>query len=480
MSIGYKQPKNLTQLKAWWGAPSGYKEVLTIAGPLVLSTSSVTIQQFIDRMYLSWYSDKAFAASLPAGIFSFMILCFFIGTASYVNTFVAQFKGAGQSHRAASAIWQSIYFSIVAGLLVLLFIPLADDIFRIAGHTPELQVLEVKYFNIMIYGGFFAIFSSAISGFFTGLGKVRVVMYVNIGASIINIVLDYVMIFGKWGFPEMGISGAAIATVIATIFSSVMFLILFLSKEHRIEFHTLSEWRFNKALFARMMRYGTPSGLHFMMDLISFSLFVMLVGRLGTVELGATNLAFQVNTIAFLPMIGFSIATSTLVGQRLGENKSLLATRATWSAFHLTFIYMVTIAVLYYTVPNLFTMFFAAKADPVTFKPINQMAMIILRFVALYSLFDTCNLIFASALRGAGDTLYVMFLSLSLGMGLMVIPTWLVCIYGGGIYGAWTALTAYVIVLACSFFFRFRKGKWRSLRVIDMSHTPAVADIVEL
>ncbi|MHB0999850.1 MAG: MATE family efflux transporter [Armatimonadota bacterium] len=479
MSIGYKQPKNLTQLKAWWKAPSGYKEVLAIAGPLVLSTSSVTIQQFIDRVYLSWYSDKAFAASLPAGMFSFMILCFFIGTASYVNTFVAQFKGAGQSSKVASAVWQSIYFSLIAGIMVLAFIPLADDIFKIADHPRELQVLEVQYFKVMIYGGFFAIFQSAVSGFFTGLGKVWTVLYVNIGASLINIVLDYVMIFGKWGCPEMGIQGAAIATVIASIFSAVVLFILFLNREHRIVFNTLSEWRFNRALFVRMMRFGTPSGLHFMMDLISFSLFVMLVGRLGTVELGATNLAFQVNTIAFLPMIGFSIATSILVGQRLGENKPLLATRATWSAFHMTLIYMVTIAVLYVIVPNWFIMPFAVNADPVTFKSINQMAVIILRFVALYSLFDTFNLIFASALKGAGDTVYVMFLSLGLGMGLMVVPTWLVCTYGGGIYGAWTALTAYVIIVAFSFFFRFKKGNWRSLRVIDTTQSPDSVTVVE-
>lgn len=471
MSIHYKQPRNLTQLKAWWNAPSGYREVLAIAGPLVLSTGSVTIQQFIGRMFLSWYDEKAFAASLPAGMFSFMLLCFFLGTASYVNTFVAQYHGSGQPSRVGRAVWQSIYFSILAGTAVLVFVPLAEGIFRVAGHKPELQVLEVEYFKIIIYGGVFAIFSSSVSCFFTGLGKTWTVMYVNIAATMLNTALDYLLIFGNFGLPEMGIRGAALSTVIAAIFSSAVYLILFLRKDHRIEFGTLRGWRLDTALFGRLMRFGAPSGLQFMLDIASFSMFIMFVGRLGIVELGATNLAFQVNTIAFLPMIGFSVATATLVGKRLGENKPLLATRATWSAFHLTFIYMSTMAVLYLAAPNLFIAPFAAKADAAGFQTIKHLAIVILRFVAVYSIFDTLNLTFASALRGAGDTLFVMFLVLGAGMGILVIPTWLVCSHGGGIYGAWMVLSAYIIILGLSFLRRFMKGRWRKMRVIEPALT---------
>ncbi len=475
MSMIYKQPKNLTQLKAWWRAPSGYREVLALAGPLVLSTGSMTIQQFVDRMFLSWHSETAFAASLPAGLFSFTILCFFIGTASYANTFVAQFYGSGQLSKVASSVWQAVYFTLIATVAVLAFAPLAGGIFRFAGHDPAVQKLEVKYFTIMIYGGGFAVLSSALSCFFTGLGKTMTVMKVNIAATAINIVLDYIMIFGKLGFPEMGIEGAAYATVISSIFACVVLFVTFLNRENNLHYATRREWRFNKSIFLRLMRFGAPSGAQFMLDMISFSLFVMLVGRLGAVELGATTLAFQVNTVAFLPMIGFSIATTTIVGQRLGENKPTLATRATWSAFHLTFIYMTIMAILYVTVPRIFIAPFAAKADPTQFAPMYDMAVIILRFVALYSVFDTMNLIFASALKGAGDTFFVMCLSTGLGMGMMVIPTWIICTYGGGIYAAWGVLTLFVTVLGFCFLIRFLKGRWRDMRVIDTSHPLEIA-----
>lgn len=469
MSIHYQQPKNLTQLKAWWSAPSGYRQVLAIAGPLVLSTSSMTIQQFVDRMFLAWYSPDALAASLPAGILVFTAICFFIGTASFVNTFVAQYVGSGQPERAASATWQAIYFSIAAGILVLSLVPWSARIFAIAGHEPALQKLEADYFAICISGGVFAITTSAISSFFTGLGRTHIVMWANVGATLLNIVLDYALIFGNYGFPEMGIRGAAYATVAASIFTTVVFFAVFFSQSYRREFHTTQSFRPDLELFWRLMRYGVPNGVHFFLDLSAFTLFIFLVGRLGALELAASSLAFQVNMVAFLPMIGFSIATATLVGQRLGENRPLLAIRSVWASLHLTTLYMSTIALAYVLFPNVFLVPFGVKADPAEFEPVRQIAVILLRFIALYSLFDAMNLIFSSALKGAGDTLFVMFMSTSLGFTIMVIPTWFVCQPGGsGLYAAWFFLTLFVVLMALCFLLRFLKGPWREMRVIQM------------
>jgi len=222
-----------------------------------------------------------------------------------------------------------------------------------------------------------------------------------------------------------------------------------------------------------MLRFGAPSGFHFMLDLLAWSLFILLVGRVGTQELGATNLAFQVNNVIFLPMIGFSIATATLVGQRLGEDRPDLATKVTWSAFHMTFTYMSCFALLYVLTPVIFLLPFGAKADPAEFAPLQEMAVVMMRFVALYSLFDAVNLIFSSALKGAGDTLFVMIVSGALSLTIMVLPTWLVCRDGSGnIWAAWTALTAFVCTLALFFLWRFLQGKWRNMRVTEAVHAP--------
>lgn len=456
-----------------WSRPAGYREVLVLAGPLILSTSTMTVQQFVNRMFLSWFSPEALAASLPAGTLSFTILCFFIGTCSYANTFVAQYHGSGQPTRIAASVWQAIYLALIASVIIIPFAFLARPLFDLAGHTMAVRGLEVSYFRILIYGGGFAILSSALSSFFTGLGRVRTVMWVNVGVAVVNVVLDYLLIFGHHGLPRLGIIGAAWATVIASGLGTVAFFIVYLCGSQSKLYRVWQMRGLDRELFARLLRFGAPSGLHFMLDLLAWSLFILLIGRLGMVALGATNLAFQINSVIFLPMIGFSIATSTLVGQRLGQNRPDLAARTTWSAFQMTFIYMATLALFYVLIPNFFLAPFGAKADPAQFAEVQRQAAIMLRFVALYSLFDGANLIFSAALKGAGDTLFVMLMSSSLSITLMVAPTWYICRDGkGSVWAAWTSLTLFICVLAFCFLARFLHGKWRTMRVTEAPPTP--------
>ena len=456
-----------------WHNPGGCREVLVLAGPLVLSTGTMTVQQFFNRVFLSWYSPEALAACLPAGALSFTVLCFFIGTVSYANTFVAQYHGAGQPERIARSVWQAIYLALAAAVIVLPFAAAAGPLFDLAGHAPAVRHLESQYFRILVLGGGFAILSSAVSVFFTGLGRTLTVMAVNVTASLINIVLDYLLVFGRLGLPELGIRGAAYATVISSAIGAAIFLALFLFGSQSRKYGVWRARGFDRELALRLLRFGTPSGLHFMLDILAWSLFILLVGRLGVTALGATNLAFQVNSIVFLPMIGFAIATATLVGRRLGENQPDLAARTTWSAFQMTFTYMACFAALYVLIPTVFLLPFGAKADPAQFAELRDTAVIMLRFVALYSLFDGINLIFSAALKGAGDTIFVMAVSSILSMGLMVVPTWLVCRDGqGNLWLAWSFLTLFIIVLAGCFLWRFLQGRWRNMRVTETSHAP--------
>jgi multidrug resistance protein, MATE family len=456
-----------------WHSPSGYREVLALAGPLILSTGTMTIQQFVNRIFLAWYSPEALAACLPAGILSFTVLCFFIGTASYVNTFVAQYHGAGQPQRIAASVWQALYLSLAAGVLVIPVSLLAGPIFTHSGHTPAVAALEASYFRLLTMGGGFVIVAPAVSAYFTGRGLTRTVMVVNIATTLLQMALDYALIFGNLGAPRLGIVGAAYASIIASAAGTFIFLGLFLFGRDRHEYGVWQARRFDRELFGRLLRFGTPSGLHFMLDLLAWSLFVILVGRLGVRELGATNLAFQVNAVVFMPMVGMAIATATLVGQRLGENRPDLAGRTTWSAFHLTMGYMLFFCLLYVLVPHLFLAPFGARANAADFADIEHMAARMMIFVALYSLFDGVNLIFSAALKGAGDTLFLMVTSSSLSFGLMVIPTWLICRDGkGNVWLAWAFLSLFIITLSFCFLGRFLQGKWRTMRVTESFHAP--------
>ena len=458
----------MQNLKTRWNSPGGYREVLVIAIPLILSTATWSIQHFVDRMFLTWYSPEAIAAAMPAGMLNFSMVSIFMGTAGYVTTFVAQYYGARQFHRIGPALWQGVYISLFGGLLILCAIPFAESFFSLVGHSPLVQQNEVAYFEILCLGGGAYAASYALSGFFSGRGKTWPVLWVNAATTVVNLVLDYALIFGHWGFPELGIRGAGIATVVAGIFSLLMFFALLCSGSNNDTFHTIKGWRLERDLFVRLLRYGFPSGVQFFLEMAGFTAFVLLVGRLGIASLAATNIAFNINTLAFMPMIGCGIAISVLVGQYLGGDKPDRAQSVVYSGFHLTLVYMLSIAAAYVLVPDVFVAPFALRADPGEFSEIYGYSIVLLRFVAVYSVFDTMNIIFCSAIKGAGDTRYVMLVTVILSVFLFIIPVYLaVVVFELGLMVAWVFATAYITLLGVVFYLRFLGGKWKTMRVIE-------------
>jgi MATE family multidrug resistance protein len=472
---GEKAEKRMNYFRKRWTGEGGYRQFLVIALPLILSTGAWSVQQFVDRMFLTWYSPDTIAAAMPAGILNFTVLSVFIGIAIYAGTFVAQYYGAGRYDRIGPAIWQGVYVAFIAGAVLLCLIPLALPIFTLVGHGPSIIGHEVAYFQILCLGGVPAVASASFSSFFSGRGKPWPVMWVNTASTAFNLILDYAFIFGKWGFPEMGIRGAALATVLATLINLFLFLLLISQKAYRSKYGTLKGWRLEKPLFMRILRFGLPSGIQFFLDIAGFTAFILILGRFGTTTLAATTIAFNINTLAFMPMLGAGMAVSIMVGQFLGKDMPDLAQQSVFSGFHLTLVYMTSIALAYVIVPDVFIAPFAAQADKKSFQDIYPMAVYILRFVAVYSVFDTLNIIFSSAIKGAGDTRFVMIVIFILSVFLLVIPTYLsVVVMGWGITVPWILATLYLTLLGFAFLFRFLGGKWKDMRVIERDHRPPI------
>ena len=451
-----------------WGSVGGYRDFLALALPLILSTASWSIQHFVDRVFLAWHSTQSMAAALPAGITNFVFVSFFLGLAGYVNVFVAQYVGARRPSRVGASIWQGTYLSWGAGITALGLLPLARPLFDLIGHDLAIRAEEVAYFRILCFGTGPIVLATVLSCFYSGQGKTWVVLIVNASATGVNIGLDYALIFGNGGFPAMGIRGAAWATNLSAAFSALLFGLLILRRPNRVEFGTLSQWRFDGELFRRMLKFGVPSGVNFMLDIMAFSFFILIVGRLGTVELAATNMAFNVNSLAFMPLIGCGIAVSTLVGQHLGENLPDKAEYCTWSGMHLALVYMGTMALLYLCVPAWFLMPYGLRAQGEDFVAAQNLAEGLLRFVAVYCVFDGMYIVFTSALKGAGDTRYVMLGSIGLSWLVMLIPAVVgVALFDAGVWTLWTLMCAYIVAAGIFFYFRFRSGAWKSMRVIE-------------
>jgi MATE family multidrug resistance protein len=319
-------------------------------------------------------------------------------------------------------------------------------------------------------GAFPAILMATLSTFFTGRGTTRTVLLVNLFSAGLDTVLNWCWIFGHAGFPRAGVAGAAYSTIVSQAAGALVFVLLILRPEHRKAFATLAGWRLEPKLLWRLVRFGLPAGLTVSLEVLAFALFMIIVGRLGTDALAATTIAFTLNSLIFLPMLGLGLGVSSLVGRYLGGGRPELAERSTWSAFWMSLAYMGACGAAFVLAPGPFLAPFGEAGAG--FAGVSAVTVVLLRFVVVYSIFDMMNVIFAAGLKGAGDTSYPLALTIGLSWGTMLVPGYVACVVlGGGVYTAWCFASAYVVLLGLLMLRRFRAGGWRMLRVIE-PHVP--------
>ena len=452
-----------------WSQPNGYRDVLTIGLPLVISMGSTTVMQFTDRIFLGNYSLEAIAAATPAGIASFLFIAFFMGVGTYVNVFIAQYVGSGNLSRVGASVWQGIYFCLGSAVVLALLYFVAEPLFELAGHPPEVRRLEVIYFRVLTLGAGLAVLGPTLGSFFSGRGLTRPIMIVNVIGAAVNIPLDYALINGVWIFPELGIAGAGLATVSASGLISLMMIGLIFTRANDRLFAVRRNRALDRELMGRLLKFGLPNGIQFFIDMFAIAFFIFMVGRLGKAALAASNIVFAIDTLAFLPIIGFNIAVSTLVGQAIGRGRPDQAMVATSSTIHIALGYMIFIALVFILLPeHLVNLFRTRGLDQAQYQAILDTGVVLLRFVAIYTIFDAWAIIYAGSLKGAGDTRFIMCSLAVVATGMIILPLYIgVELLGTGLIYAFTWLTLYVAVLASIFWLRYRQGKWQGMRVIE-------------
>jgi len=450
---------------SWWARPCGGKEVLAIAMPLVISTMSFTIMLFCDRMFLSWHSTEAMAASLSAGMLNWTMFSLPLGVAMYAQTFVAQYHGAGQPERIGAAVFQGLRIGLYSCPLFALSACLAPLLFMAFGHPERLLVEESNFLRVLSFGAPASVMGAALGAFFIGRGQTSVVMKVNIGVSVLNIVLDILLIFGLLGFPAMGIVGAGLATIAAQWTKLLVYWWLIHRGDNPKTYAFAEGAKFDGELIRRMLKFGGPNGMQMMLEGSAGTLFALYVAKLGALESAATSLAFNVNMIAFLPIVGLGVAVSTLVGQQMGRKRPDMAARATYTSLILAGVYTSLFGALFLAIPDLFMGGHAAGMND--FESVRPVTLVLLRFVAAYCLFDAVQLVFVSAIKGAGDTRFVLvvtvLMSAAFVVGGVVADQW----GQFGLYGWWWMFTAWIWILAIIYALRFHQGRWRGMSVIS-------------
>jgi len=442
------------------------RDVLIIALPMLLSMSFDTLMTFVDRLFLSKLGPAEMNASLGAGGMQLVLITFFTGALSYTTAMVAQRFGAGKKHECAGVFMQAVYLSIACFPLLCLTIPLGHFIFGLQGLASDQLGFQKTYFNILMFGGIINLVRNAAPCFFSGIGETKVVMKAAFIGMVVNVVCNYLLIFGNGPFPALGVAGAAYGTLIGNVFSTVYLFAAYFSKRYRDAYGTARNLKFRGDFVKELLKRGLPSGVEMFLNMAAFQLLILMFHGLGAVEATAASVMFNWDMVAYVPLMGLEVASTSLVGRYVGAKNAAAATRSTYSGLKVGWAYSLIIGILLIFLPGVLTDIFrpeaTATAEAVAvFETARPISIFMLRFATLYIFVEVFLVIYCGALRGAGDTVWVM-----LACGIM---NWFnaVALYVAAYIIKMPAQYAWIIVVIVYstapllFFFRWKSGKWR-------------------
>ena len=440
----------------------GMWEVLKIAFPLILAASAHAVNLLSDRIMLDFYSDEAVAGSMAAGLTSFTLSCFFLGIIGYTGTFVAQYYGAGATDRVGTAVWQGIFLSLIGGVILATGWFWGGWLFSLFGHDPKVVGQETAYFKLLSLGAVLLLLNSALFSFWGGRGKTGLIMVVNLIVTALNVPFNYALIYGKWGFPEMGIAGAAWGTNLSALCGTLILLFFFFAPSgNRRHFGILTkilDWE----MFKRLIRFGLPNGVQFALDLASFNIFIIMLGRYGVVVQAAASIAFGLNSLAFTPMIGIGQTVSILVGQSIGAQNIPHAKRSVGSARNVVLLYMGFMALLFVIYPDAVLWMFSNKNPEVV-----QTTKLMMKFIAGFMLFDGLFIVYCNAIKAAGDTLFAMIVGTAMALLMQALPALVLGYLKMDFRLLWICQVIYVVIAGSVFYLRYRSDKWTRMKVIE-------------
>ena len=444
-------------------------EVLRIALPLVVSTGTFSIVLFMDRTMLLWHDGASMSASMAGGNLFWVCLCLPMGIVSMTGAIISQYVGAGQEQQVGRFLWQAVWLSLIVTPFYLILGSFAEPLFSLSGQASELIPLQSSYFRILMLGSTGMLIESALSGFFSGTERTRVIMWVSLFSGLVNLILDSALIFGVGPLPSFGIQGAAVASVLSLWFKAICYIALLTRKSTSERYHILSGCIFDRRLIRRLLYFGFPAGLMHLVESGGFTAMMLRIGTFGDIPLRSTTMAINFNMVAFIPLVGISIAASVLVGRHLIASGAAAATQRVMVAIAIGVTYSLLWIIAYLVFPDTLLNFYQLKSPDAGSIEASIIARTLLQFVSLYILFDAIQLILAGALRGAGDTWFVRLAGLitsgtAITIGFIFEPA------TNPLYWWWNVLSGWIITLAVVMTLRFLQGRWKSMKMIDTAN----------
>jgi len=433
-----------------------HKKILNIALPSAFNSLLDMLQVITDLIMVGSISAFAVAAvgiGLQSLMFVFAVLTLFhVGT----NALISRFYGAGKMKQASLALSTLYIFAFVVALFV---VPLwyfgSSQLYILFGMSKEVVELGQGYVQILTWMMPFIFVKLVFITALSATGDTKTPMFVKLVSIVLNIGLNYVLIFGHFGFVAMGVQGASIATVIVNILEFSVYIFLY----NRLKMPFTPMVRFSKSLLKRALKVGLPASYERSLTMSSFMLFTAIIADYGTEVMAGYQIGLRIEGLAFMPGIGFTIAAMALMGQGLGAKKPeqsredvmLVLKYAIGLMFFLSFFMIFT--------PELIVQFFTNDAQTI------QEASLYLKIVGLSQIPLAFNFVLSGALRGAGDSKRTLRINLTSLWLVRIIPAFVLSWYFNDIVWVYIAMISDTFVKAFLLWRAFDSGEWKKIRV---------------
>jgi putative MATE family efflux protein len=437
------------------------RTILELAWPAILGNLLQTVVSIVDLVMVGRLGAVAVAAVGLGGQMLWFSNALIVAVTVGTTALVARFIGAQKKKDAEHVLLQSIILVLLLSFVLTGFwYVFAEEALLLIGASGEVAGVGSTYIRIVFLStpSIFMIFNS--EGALRGAGDTKTPMKVGIAMNLINVVLNYVLIFGKFGFPALGVKGAGVATAVAYVCASITYVIIFFSKKFVLKISREDTFSFDSTTMRRILRIGIPTGVQRIIMSGSMIFYVSIIAGFGTTALAAHQIGLRVESLSYMPGFGFAVAATALVGQNLGAREPKKAEESGWETAKLCAVFMGLMGAFMILFPKPMAHLFVSDSEVI------DLAAWYLRIVAVSE--PPLALIFtlAGALRGAGETRSPLYISI-FGLWLFRIPLayFLGVLLGWGAIGAWTAMTVDTFVRGGLYVYQFRKGKWKDVEV---------------
>lgn len=436
-----------------------------MALPMVISQGAFAIMIFTDRWFLAQLSPTHMAAALGGGVAWYFTISLFIGILAYATALVAQYLGAEEFGKCSRVVTQGVIMSIACMPLFLVFAIFGRGMFTAMGHDPAQVVEEETYYTIMTLFGSLMLARTCMSSFFSGIGKTRIVMICDVSGIFFNIPLTWMLVFGKFGLPAMGIAGAAYGSIASMVFTIGLYLAFYLARQNREKFEIAKSFAFDKGISRRYLRLGFPSGMEMFLNIAAFNLFLLMFQSYGIPEAASATIVFNWDIFSFVPLLGLNIAIMSMIGRFVGAGDMTKTNEVTSAGYILGIGYSLLLCLLFIVFRNQLVELFIFYEDQA--GEIRSLSRFMMIGLSCYVLCEGILQVAAGVLRGAGDTKWIMYASVSLHWAMLVSQFFIIKVWNYGPRVSWMAFVLMIFCICSVFLYRLWGNKWRDQDKLD-------------